>query len=92
VPQERKESLPTSRVHWALHKRGIVHRDIKPSNVLLPGDGPRVIDFGISHSVDLTSTRFSLGTIAYASPEQASGLSCSPVSDVYSLGVTMYYR
>src|SRR6202045_651467 len=34
----------------AIHAAGVVHRDLKPSNVLLAGDGPRVIDFGISQS------------------------------------------
>jgi serine/threonine protein kinase len=29
---------------------GVVHRDLKPSNVLLPEEGPRVIDFGISRA------------------------------------------
>src|SRR3984957_11607454 len=32
----------------AVHAAGVVHRDLKPSNVLLAGDGPHLIDFGIS--------------------------------------------
>ena len=31
---------------------GVVHRDLKPSNVLLADDGPRIIDFGISHAAN----------------------------------------
>ncbi|MFF2652101.1 serine/threonine protein kinase [Streptomyces sp. NPDC058045] len=74
-----------------LHRRKIVHRDVKPLNILLTRDGPKVIDFGISHAGDLTSTRLTLSTIAFAAPEQAEGESCTPASDVYSLGVTLYY-
>ncbi|WP_217163976.1 serine/threonine-protein kinase [Streptomyces sp. AC512_CC834] len=74
-----------------LHRRKIVHRDVKPLNILLTGDGPKVIDFGISHASDLTSTRLTLGTIAFAAPEQAEGQSCTAASDIYSLGVTLYY-
>ncbi|MFE5256462.1 serine/threonine-protein kinase [Streptomyces coelicoflavus] len=74
-----------------LHGKKIVHRDVKPLNVLLTAAGPKVIDFGISHASDLTSTRLTLGTIAFAAPEQAEGQSCTAASDVYSLGVTLYY-
>ncbi|MFH8369717.1 serine/threonine protein kinase [Streptomyces sp. NPDC018031] len=75
----------------SLHATGIVHRDLKPSNVLLPGDGPRVIDFGISHAMDVTRTEVTLGTVAFTSPEQARGEPCSPASDVYALGATLFH-
>ncbi|MBU7597782.1 serine/threonine protein kinase [Streptomyces sp. P38-E01] len=88
-------------VHWPgagvaralkeLHSKGIVHRDVKPLNLLLTADGPRVIDFGISHAGDLTSTRLTLGTVAFAAPEQAEGEASTPASDIYSLGITLYY-
>ncbi|MFF0626462.1 serine/threonine-protein kinase [Streptomyces sp. NPDC004296] len=74
-----------------LHGKGIVHRDVKPLNILLPVDGPKVIDFGISHASDLTSTRLTLGTIAFAAPEQAEGQPSTPASDIYALGITLYY-
>ncbi|MEW2217761.1 protein kinase [Streptomyces sp. NPDC006990] len=74
-----------------LHGKGIVHRDVKPLNILLTARGPRVIDFGISHAGDLTSTRLTLGTIAFAAPEQAEGQSSTFASDIYALGVTLYY-
>ncbi|RII20766.1 Serine/threonine-protein kinase AfsK [Streptomyces sp. YIM 130001] len=74
-----------------LHGKSIVHRDIKPLNILLTAEGPKVIDFGISHSSDLTSTRLTLGTIAFAAPEQAEGEPSTSASDIYALGITLYY-
>lgn len=74
-----------------LHGQGIVHRDLKPQNLLLPLSGPRLIDFGISHAVDLTRTQLTLGTVTFASPEQARGQASTPASDVYSLGATLFY-
>ncbi|WBB57979.1 serine/threonine-protein kinase [Streptomyces sp. WMMC500] len=73
----------------ALHTAGVVHRDLKPQNVLLPADGIRVIDFGISHATDLTRTRLTLGTLAYIAPEQARGEPATPACDVYALGATL---
>src|SRR4029078_1664853 len=39
----------------AIHAAGVVHRDLKPSNVLLADDGPRLIDFGISRSMEASA-------------------------------------
>ncbi|MFE5332039.1 serine/threonine-protein kinase [Embleya sp. NPDC056575] len=74
-----------------LHEGGIVHRDLKPQNVLLPNAGLRLIDFGISHAVDVTRTHLTLGTIAFTSPEQARGEPSTAASDVYSLGATLFH-
>lgn len=80
----------------AAHEKGIIHRDIKPSNVLLEPDGqPRVTDFGIAKSVEgpagITRRGQIIGTPGYMSPEQAmADDEIDPVSDVYSLGATLY--
>jgi serine/threonine protein kinase len=78
----------------AAHDRGIVHRDIKPANLLVRPDGSiKITDFGIARAADamaLTQTGMLLGTVAYMSPEQLSGLTATPASDLYSLGVVAY--
>ncbi|NYI07040.1 serine/threonine-protein kinase [Allostreptomyces psammosilenae] len=93
--------LPAPAVPWvaagvaealvSVHSAGLVHRDVKPSNVLLPADGPRVIDFGISQAADVTRTHAALGTIAFTAPEQARGETTTAASDVFSLGATLFY-
>ncbi len=78
----------------AIHAAGLVHRDLKPSNVLLAGDGPRVIDFGISQAAEgsvLTQTGMVLGSPGFMSPEQAEGRQVGPASDVFSLGAVLAF-
>ncbi|WP_228023093.1 serine/threonine-protein kinase [Streptomyces acidicola] len=73
----------------AIHACELIHRDLKPANILLAGDGPRVIDFGIAHAADattLTSTHVRVGTPAFMAPEQIRGHSASPATDVFALG------
>ncbi|MGW1715902.1 endo alpha-1,4 polygalactosaminidase [Streptomyces sp. NPDC002156] len=78
-----------------IHRAGVVHRDLKPSNVLMADDGPRVIDFGISHAVDneaLTVTGRLIGTPPFMSPEQfAAPRDVTAASDVFSLGSLLVY-
>jgi serine/threonine protein kinase len=74
----------------SIHRAGVVHRDLKPSNVLLAGDGPKVIDFGIARAVDgtvITQSHVQIGSPGFMSPEQARGDTVSPAADVFSLGV-----
>jgi hypothetical protein len=78
----------------AIHAAGMVHRDLKPSNVLLAGDGPRVIDFGISRAAEataLTQTGMIVGSPGFMSPEQAEGGAVGPASDVFSLGAVLAF-
>lgn len=85
----------------AAHKLGIIHRDLKPDNIFLtPGeDGVptvKIVDFGIAklrEAATNTATGVVLGTPAYMSSEQASGMRSEQLdarSDVYSLGVVVY--
>ncbi len=85
----------------AAHEAGVVHRDLKSSNILLvPGsEGERAVitDFGLARSshqssdgMTLTEAGGLLGTPAYMSPEQVSGLPATPASDLYALGVVLY--
>jgi predicted Ser/Thr protein kinase len=78
----------------AIHQAGIVHRDLKPANVLLAGDGPRVIDFGISRAVDasvLTQAGTVMGSPGYLAPEQVEGRPVGPPGDVFSLGAVLAF-
>lgn len=75
------------------HVRGIVHRDVKPDNIFVLPDGRvKLMDFGVAHIVSegtLTQTGTVVGSPAYMSPEQISGLPLTGASDVFSLGVTL---
>jgi serine/threonine protein kinase len=73
----------------AIHGAGIVHRDLKPSNVLLAPDGPRVIDFGIARAADatvLTRKGTLIGSPPFMAPEQVTGATVTPATDVFALG------
>jgi eukaryotic-like serine/threonine-protein kinase len=78
----------------AIHAAGVVHRDLKPSNVLLADDGPRLIDFGISRSMEtsaLTQTGTVVGSPGFMSPEQTQGREVGPPSDIFSLGAVLTF-
>jgi serine/threonine protein kinase/Flp pilus assembly protein TadD len=85
---------------------GVVHRDIKPSNLMLESDASdtlivKLIDYGVAKvmgpqaepGAEQTQAGF-IGTPAFASPEQFDGARQSRIdtrSDIYSLGVTLWY-
>jgi serine/threonine protein kinase len=78
------------------HSRGIIHRDIKPENILVTHEKrAKLMDFGLARpmvgrGVTITQTGAIVGTVAYMSPEQASGKRGDERSDLYSLGVVAY--
>jgi Tol biopolymer transport system component/tRNA A-37 threonylcarbamoyl transferase component Bud32 len=78
-----------------LHNHQLIHRDLKPGNILVtPGGEPKLLDFGISKILDLTSdptaTILRRLTPKYASPEQARGENAGKRSDIYSLGAVLH--
>jgi len=81
------------------HAAGIIHRDLKPENILVStgpdGPVPRIVDFGLALSVDQTDARLTesgmtMGTPAFAAPEQLSGKAIDHRADLYALGMTMF--
>ncbi|MDI6102320.1 serine/threonine-protein kinase [Actinoplanes sp. NEAU-A12] len=82
----------------AIHSAGVVHRDLKPANVLLAVGLPKVIDFGIARSAELSAELTApdqvIGTIGYLAPEcldtGARGR-IGPPADVFAWGVLVGY-
>ncbi len=83
------------------HEQGCVHCDVKPANILLDGAGNAMLaDFGIARLTQpdapaaeksVKSAEALMGTPDYISPEQALGQPLDGRSDVYSLGVTLFF-
>src|SRR5271166_5401320 len=83
------------------HQRGLLHRDVKPPNILLTrpdDDGERrflLADFGIARQLGdisgLTATNLTVGTVAYAAPEQLMGAEIDGRADQYALAATAFH-
>lgn len=79
------------------HQNKIIHRDIKPSNILINRNlVAKLIDFDtikdFSHDANFTSKNFTIGTFTYISPEQLEDArNVSPQSDIYSMGMVLFY-
>ncbi len=80
-----------------LHRQNVIHHDIKPSSIMFRPTGEAVlIDFGLSHHnqlPDLLQEEFRLpyGTAPYMAPERLLGARDDPRSDLFSLGVLLYF-
>ncbi|MFC6014255.1 serine/threonine-protein kinase [Nocardia lasii] len=79
----------------AAHSVGVLHRDVKPANVIVREDGsPVLTDFGIAAingMTALTSTGSVVGSLDYVAPERLQGIEGDPRSDLWSLGLVLYY-
>lgn len=78
-----------------IHRMNFIHRDIKPSNILVSDrHDTHILDFGLVRLVERgdTMTRAGrlVGTVAFMSPEQTTGLPLTPQSDIFSAGLVLY--
>src|SRR5687768_13232181 len=80
-----------------IHRQHVIHLDVKPSNIIIRPEGPAaLIDFGLSHHdqlPDLMEEEFRVpyGTGPYMAPEQLLGVRRDPRSDLFALGVLLYF-
>jgi serine/threonine-protein kinase len=85
----------------AAHAQGIIHRDLKPDNIMVMRDRDgremvKIVDFGIAKALgnesrNVTQLGAVVGTLMYMSPEQLAGGELDRQSDVYSLGLVVYF-
>ena len=78
-----------------IHRLGFIHRDIKPSNILVDSDNQtHILDFGLVRLQERgdTVTRAGrlVGTVAFMSPEQTTGLPLTTGTDIFSAGLVLY--
>ncbi len=102
LPQALEVGIQVADALAAAHASGFIHRDLKPANIVLLPDGrAKLLDFGIAKLLlgpedapqDLTAQTGAgvlLGTLAYMSPEQASGEPIDGRSDIFALGAVLY--
>ncbi|HUJ27807.1 MAG TPA: serine/threonine-protein kinase, partial [Myxococcales bacterium] len=73
----------------------LVHRDVSPNNILISGRGEvKLFDFGIAKAANrITQTQFGMvkGNVRFMSPEQARGEPVDSRSDLFAIGLVIYY-
>jgi eukaryotic-like serine/threonine-protein kinase len=80
-----------------LHRQKVIHLDLKPSNIMIRDRGEVVLlDYGLSHHLDLPDFPAEeldgpIGSGAYLAPEQVLGIRHDPRSDLFALGVLLYF-
>ena len=105
IAEREKEPLPEGKVAAialavleglrACHTSRVYHRDVKPANIVVGPDGSvHLVDFGIARivgKVPLTDDRNIVGTPQFLAPEVLDGEPAGPGTDLWALGVTLYY-
>ena len=77
----------------AAHLDGVIHRDLKPQNIIVTADGtPKILDFGIARKFEGKEQKQGVsGSPKYMAPEQILNEDMDPRTDIYALGIIMFY-
>jgi serine/threonine-protein kinase PpkA len=89
-----KITLQLSQALDYMHKQGYIHRDVKPANVIIeqPSNVVKLLDLGLASKQGESERKgITAGTPEFMSPEQAQGLELDARSDIYSMGIMLYY-